>query len=45
VADECALLTGATSTVVLSDATPAEVGRRYACAPGVRSLPIRPDLP
>lgn len=45
VADECALLTGAISPVVLSDATRAEVGRRYACAPGVRSLPIRPDLP
>lgn len=45
VADECALLAGATSPVVLSDATPDEVSRRYACAPGVRTLPIRPDLP
>ena len=45
VADECALLSGGASPVVLSDAAPDEVRRRYACRTGVVPLPVRSDLP
>ncbi|GAA2169433.1 hypothetical protein [Pedococcus bigeumensis] len=41
VSDQCLLLTSATTPTVLSDLSSQEVQRRYACAPGIRVIPIQ----
>jgi hypothetical protein len=40
VAGECGLLAGSTAPTVLSNRSPDEVRRRYACVPAVRVIPV-----